>query len=180
MRTTFRELQAAIYRQFEPQMEIHAYLHVLLSAQIKIGHATAWTRTRVCASFMHRPCFLSNLQRGLRASCARHSPRSRMTLPHRQVCEASREGTVNEAMALGIELSPSPLLKKKHRHSSAAIRWEIIADNLSKGRLKSLQVKRLDIRVHGKVHGSFKSLLCSCVSITLPASWYRYARTVIH
>jgi hypothetical protein len=62
----------------------------------------------------------------------------RMTLPHRQVCEASREGTVNEAMALGTELSPSSSLKKKHRHTSAAIRWEIIADNLSKGRLKVL------------------------------------------
>ena len=59
MRTTFRELQAAIYRQFEPQMEIHAYLHVLLSAQIKIGHATAWMRTRICASFMLRASLLS-------------------------------------------------------------------------------------------------------------------------
>jgi hypothetical protein len=33
-------------------------LHVLLSAQIKIGHATAWIRTRVCASFMLRPSLL--------------------------------------------------------------------------------------------------------------------------
>jgi hypothetical protein len=35
-------------------------------------------------------------------------------------------------MTLGIELSSSSLLKKKHRHSSAAIHWEIIANNLSK------------------------------------------------
>ena len=137
MRTTFRELQAAIYRQFEPQMEIHAYLHVLLSAQIKIGHATAWMRTRVCASFMLSPSLLPFgfapwFARILRETFAE----KRMTLPHRQVCEASQEGTVNEAIALGIELSPSPLLKKKHRHSSAAIRWEIIADKLSEGRLK--------------------------------------------
>jgi hypothetical protein len=59
MLTAFLELQAAIYRQFEPQMEIHAYLHVLLSAQIKIGHATAWMRTKVCASFMLRAFLLA-------------------------------------------------------------------------------------------------------------------------
>jgi hypothetical protein len=34
-------------------------------------------------------------------------------------------------MALDIELSSS-LLKKKHRQPSAAIHWEIVADNLSK------------------------------------------------
>ena len=39
-------------------MESQAWLHVLLSAQIKIGHATAWIRTRVCASFMLRPSLL--------------------------------------------------------------------------------------------------------------------------
>jgi hypothetical protein len=48
------------------------------------------------------------------------------------VFEASREGTVNDALTLGIELSSSSPLKKKHRHSSAAIHWEIIANNLSK------------------------------------------------
>ena len=47
--TAFVELQAAIHRRFD------AWLHVLLSNQIKIGHATAWMRTRVCASFMLRP-----------------------------------------------------------------------------------------------------------------------------
>jgi hypothetical protein len=35
-------------------------------------------------------------------------------------------------MTLGMELSSSSPLKKKHRHSSAAIHWEIIANNLSK------------------------------------------------
>ena len=39
-------------------MESHAWLHVLLSNQIRIGHATAWMRTRVCASFMLRPSLL--------------------------------------------------------------------------------------------------------------------------
>jgi hypothetical protein len=43
-------------------------LHVVLSNQIKSGHASAWMRTRVCASFMLRPYFLSDLHRGLRAS----------------------------------------------------------------------------------------------------------------
>src|SRR6516165_8152686 len=33
-------------------------LHVLLSAQIKIGHATVWMRTRVCVSFILRPSLL--------------------------------------------------------------------------------------------------------------------------
>jgi|SRR6516165_3150357 hypothetical protein len=42
-------------------------LHVLLSAQIKIGHATVWMRTRVCVSFILRPYFLSDLHRSLRA-----------------------------------------------------------------------------------------------------------------
>ena len=54
----FRELQAAIHRRFEAQLESHAYLHVLLSNQIKIGHATVWIRTRVCASFILRPSLL--------------------------------------------------------------------------------------------------------------------------
>jgi hypothetical protein len=35
-------------------------------------------------------------------------------------------------MALGIELSLSSLLKKKHRSASAAMHCEVIADNLSK------------------------------------------------
>src|SRR4029077_11836648 len=39
-------------------MESHAWLHVLLSNQIKIGHATAWMRARVCASFMLPPSLL--------------------------------------------------------------------------------------------------------------------------
>jgi hypothetical protein len=34
-------------------------------------------------------------------------------------------------MALGIELTSS-LSKKKHRHPSAAIHWEVIADKLNK------------------------------------------------
>ena len=38
--------------------------------------------------------------------------------------------TVNDAMALGIELSPSSVLKKKHGHSSAAIHWKIIIESL--------------------------------------------------
>src|SRR5256885_7789872 len=59
MRTAFLELQAAVHRRFEPQMEIHAYLHVLLSPQIKIDHATAWMRTRVCVSFMLRASLLA-------------------------------------------------------------------------------------------------------------------------
>jgi len=43
---------------------------VLLSNQIKIGHATTWMRTSACVSFMLRPSyFLSDLHRGLRASC---------------------------------------------------------------------------------------------------------------
>lgn len=33
-------------------------LHVLLSAQIKIGHATVWMRIRVCVSFILRPSLL--------------------------------------------------------------------------------------------------------------------------
>jgi len=33
-------------------------------------------------------------------------------------------------MALGIELSPSSVLKNKHRPSSAAIHWKIITENL--------------------------------------------------
>jgi len=42
----------------------------LLSNHIKIGDATAWMRTSVCVSFMLRPSyFLSDLHRGLRASC---------------------------------------------------------------------------------------------------------------
>ena len=65
-------------------------LHVVLSNQIKSGHASAWMRVKVCVSFMLRPpsyasfnkddylTSLSDLHRGLRASCARHSPRSRM------------------------------------------------------------------------------------------------------
>jgi hypothetical protein len=32
--------------------------HVLLSAQIKIGHATVWMRIRVCVSFILRPSLL--------------------------------------------------------------------------------------------------------------------------
>jgi len=51
--TAFLELQAAIHRRFD------AWLHVLLSNQIKVGHATAWMRTRVCASFMLRPSLFS-------------------------------------------------------------------------------------------------------------------------
>jgi len=50
--TAFLEVQAAIHRRFD------AWLHVLLSNQIKIGHATAWMRTRVCASFMLHPSLL--------------------------------------------------------------------------------------------------------------------------
>ena len=50
--TAFLELQAAIHRRFD------AWLHVLLSNQIKIGHATEWMRTRVCASFILRPSLL--------------------------------------------------------------------------------------------------------------------------
>jgi hypothetical protein len=33
-------------------------LHVVLSNQIKSGHASAWMRVRVCASFMLRPSLL--------------------------------------------------------------------------------------------------------------------------
>jgi len=33
-------------------------LHVLLSAQIKIGHAAVWMRIRVCVSFILRPSLL--------------------------------------------------------------------------------------------------------------------------
>jgi hypothetical protein len=58
MPTAFLEPQTAIHRRFEPQMESHAQLHVLLSAQIKIGHATVWMRTKVCASFILRPSLL--------------------------------------------------------------------------------------------------------------------------
>jgi hypothetical protein len=53
-----------------------------------------------------------------------------MTLRECLECEAWREGAVNDAMALGIELSPSSVLKKKHQHSSAAIHWKIIIENL--------------------------------------------------
>ena len=105
--------------------------HVLPSNQIRIGHATAWMRTRVCASFMLRPYFLSDLHRRLRASFA-EKPND---APSSLMFEASRAGTVNDAMALGIELSSS-LLKKKHRHSSAEIHWEIIADKSQQGWLE--------------------------------------------
>jgi hypothetical protein len=49
-------------------------LHVLLSAQIKIGHATVWMRIRVCVSFILRPSLLPfGFAPCLRASYARHS-----------------------------------------------------------------------------------------------------------
>jgi len=68
--TAFLELQAAIHRRFEGlRWNVSVAFHVLLSAQIKIGHATVWMRTRVCVSFIIRPYFLSDLHRGLRASC---------------------------------------------------------------------------------------------------------------
>ena len=63
-----------IVRADEKRTAFLELLHVLLSAQIKIGHATVWMRTRVCVSFILRPSLsLSDLHRGLRASCARHS-----------------------------------------------------------------------------------------------------------
>jgi hypothetical protein len=58
MRTAFLELQAAIHRRFELRWKVVRELHVLLSAQIKIGHATVWRRTRVCVSFILRPSLL--------------------------------------------------------------------------------------------------------------------------
>ena len=46
-------------------------VHILLSDKIRIGHATAWMRAKVCASFMVRPSLLpSDLHHRLRASCA--------------------------------------------------------------------------------------------------------------
>ena len=58
MVTAFLELQAAIHRRFELRWKVVRELHVLLSAQIKIGHATVWMRTRVCVSFILRPSLL--------------------------------------------------------------------------------------------------------------------------
>ena len=56
--TAFLELHAAIHRRFELRWKVVRELHVLLSAQIKIGHATVWMRTRVCVSFILRPSLL--------------------------------------------------------------------------------------------------------------------------
>jgi hypothetical protein len=47
-----------IVRTNEKRTAFLELLHVLLSAQIKIGHATVWMRTRVCVSFILRPSLL--------------------------------------------------------------------------------------------------------------------------
>jgi len=44
-----------IVRADEKRTAFLELLNVLLSAQIKIGHATVWMRTRVCVSFILRP-----------------------------------------------------------------------------------------------------------------------------
>jgi len=47
-----------IVRADEKRTAFLELLHVLLSAKIKIGHATVWTRTRICVSFILRPSLL--------------------------------------------------------------------------------------------------------------------------
>jgi hypothetical protein len=47
-----------IVRADERRTAFLELLHVLLSTQIKIGHATVWMRTRVCVSFIVRPFLL--------------------------------------------------------------------------------------------------------------------------
>ena len=47
-----------IVRADEKRTAFLELLHVLLSAQIKIGHATVWMRTRICVSFILRPSLL--------------------------------------------------------------------------------------------------------------------------
>jgi len=48
----------SLFRADEKRTAFLELLHVLLSAQIKIGHATVWMRTRVCVSFILRPSLL--------------------------------------------------------------------------------------------------------------------------
>jgi hypothetical protein len=47
-----------VVRADEKRTAFLELLHVLLSAQIKIGHATVWMRIRVCVSFILRPSLL--------------------------------------------------------------------------------------------------------------------------